>query len=442
MYHNLSRLFPRYTDFDPLVPTWCVTPNLGRTIHRFFDTSPFSPSGRYLALTRLPFEDRLPSPGDVAEIVLIDLATSEEHIVAETRAWDTQLGAQVQWGTQDTQLFFNDLDITTWRAFGVILDPLSGSKKTLDGTVYMVSPDGRWAISPCLLRTGVTQPGYGVIVPPERVPVNHGASAEDGLYITDTLSGKCKLLVSLQQIVDTAIPALAPKEFQAGDFYGFHVKWNPQGNRLMLVLRWVPRQKGAKTRSQVITMKADGTDIRVAIPVSEWDKGGHHPNWCPDGKTLMMNLKIHESVTSSVYQRLFGKIQRVMLRTLGINNDGMRFVRAQYDGSGYEVMNDTVLGSGHPSLHPNEKYIITDTYLHEPGAFGDGTTPIRLVDLDTGNDVTLVRINSEPSYKGPRGELRVDPHPAWDREFRRLAFNAYVDGTRRVYVADLTNVLG
>jgi hypothetical protein len=31
---------------------------------------------RYLGLTRLPFEDRLPSPGDVAEIVPVDLATA------------------------------------------------------------------------------------------------------------------------------------------------------------------------------------------------------------------------------------------------------------------------------------------------------------------------------------------------------------------------------
>ena len=55
---DLARRFPRYTDFDPLVPVWCVTPGKGRTIHRFFDSSPFSPSGRYMALFRLPQEDR------------------------------------------------------------------------------------------------------------------------------------------------------------------------------------------------------------------------------------------------------------------------------------------------------------------------------------------------------------------------------------------------
>ena len=33
--------------------------------------------------------------------------------------------------------------------------------------------------------------------------------------------------------------------------------------------------------------------------------------------------------------------------------------------------------------------------------------------------------------------MRVDPHPAWDRTWRYVAFNAFVGGTRRVFVADM-----
>ena len=415
MTSDLSAHFPRYTAFDPLIPVWCVTPETGRTIHRFFDTSPFSPSGRYLALTRLPFEDRLPQPGDVAEVVLVDLEMGEERIVAETRGWDTQLGAQAQWGADDTQLFFNDVDTQTWRPFGVKLDPSSGARESLQGTVYMVSPDGTKAASPCLLRTGLTQAGYGVIVPPEQIPLNHGASAEDGVFVTDTTTGACTLLVSLREIVETAPPPLDLDEYKDGDFYGFHVKWNPQGDRLLFVLRWKPRDPDAKMKHNVITMKADGSELHIAIPDSEWSKGGHHPNWCPDGETVMINLNVH--------------------------GEGLRFVRARYDGSRYGTMTDAVFGSGHPTLHPNGRHIVTDAYPREPVAFGDGTTPIRLVGLDTGEEKTLVRIQVEPPFRGPKGELRVDPHPAWDRGFRRIAFNACPDGTRRVYVADLSEVL-
>ena len=69
---EVSDVFPKYTQYDPQVPVYCVTPDEGRCLHRFFDTPPFSPSGRYLAVLRLPFEDRMPSPGDQAQIVLGD----------------------------------------------------------------------------------------------------------------------------------------------------------------------------------------------------------------------------------------------------------------------------------------------------------------------------------------------------------------------------------
>ena len=404
--------FPAYRGHAPLAPTWCVTPGEGRAIHRFFDTSPFSPSGRYLALTRLPSEDRLPRPGDVAEVVAVDLETGDERVVAKTRGWDTQLGTQAQWGNEDTQLFFNDLDTDEWRPYGVVLDLFTGEARKLDGTIYVVSPDGKYAASPCLLRTAVTQAGYGVIVPEDRVPRNRGAASDDGLYVTDIATGKCELLASLAEILEAVDDPLTAEGDGEGDFYGFHVKWNPEGDRLMFVVRWVPRDSGGGNRANVITMKADGTDIQCAIPASVWSKGGHHPNWCPDGEHVMMNLKT--------------------------DGGAMQFVQTRHDGSDFRIMSDTVPGSGHPTLHPNEKTIVTDAYPHEPVAFGDGSTPVRLVDLSEGTERTLVRIQVTPDCRGPKGELRVDPHPAWDREFRRIAFNGCPDGTRRVYVSDLS----
>jgi len=390
--------FPRYTDFHPLVPICCVTPRTPGAIHRFFDTSPFSPSGRTIALTRFPFEDRLPQPGDPAHIILIDLESGAERAVAETRGWDTQLGAQVQWGADDRSLFYNDLDVATWTPFGVRMNPLTGERQALDGTVYMVSPDGTRAASPCLLRTGLSQVGYGVIAPDEHLPRNRGASADDGVYVTDTRTGKCSL------------PPFDREKYQEGDFYGFHVKWNPQGTRLLFVLRWVPWASERPLLNNVITMDVDGGQIHVAMPDALWSRGGHHPNWCPDGEHVMMNLATGE---------------------------GLRFVRVRYDGTALQLLNPDILGSGHPTMHPDGRYIVTDVYCgRKPLAFDDGTTPIRWVDLQEGTDQQLVRIRTQPNFSGPKKELRVDPHPAWDRTFTRFAFNACPDGKRRVFVAE------
>jgi len=279
----------------------------------------------------------------------------------------------------------------------------------------MVSPDGRQVASPCLLRTGLTQAGYGVLAPSARVPVNEGVSDTDGIYVTDVDTGACSLLISFRQIVDAVGPALACDPLSDGDLYGFHVKWNAESDRLQFVVRWKPHG-GMRMRHNLVTFAADGSDIQVAIPASEWsEKGGHHPNWCPDGENVMMNLNIA--------------------------GEGLRLVRARYDGTGLAPMTDAVVGSGHPSLHPNGRHVVTDTYLKEPMAFGDGTTPVRWIDVAEGRQETLVRMRTQPDFAGPKGERRVDPHPAWDYQFRRIAFNGCPDGVRGVFVADVIELL-
>jgi hypothetical protein len=408
---NISKRFPKYKSFEPKVPVWCVTPNEGRIIHRFFDTSPFSPSGRYMALFRLPYEDHLPEPGDKGQVVLVDLEAGKEVVVAESCGWESQVGANVQWGTTDFELYYNDVDTDSWTPFGVKLNPFTGEKLKLDGCIFMISPDGKWAATTCPIRASITQPGYGVIVPQHMVKINNETPEDDGLYITNTSSGECKLLISIKSILTNSTPKFNLEEFKDGEFYGFQCKWNPQGTRLLMVLRWLSKDRRTR-KLHVITMKNDGTEVFVAIPSEEWGKGGHHINWSPDGEHLTMNLNI--------------------------DGNGLRFVRVKYDGTGLHKILGEVTGSGHPTVHISEKYILTDAYIEDEVAFGDSTIPIRLINIENGNDQCIIRIKTEQQYGF---SLRVDPHPAWDKEHRYIAFNGYVDGTRRVYIADVKNLL-
>jgi hypothetical protein len=130
-----------------------------------------------------------------------------------------------------------------------------------------------------------------------------------------------------------------------------------------------------------------------------------------------------------------------VLMNLRLDGAAMRFVTARYDGSGLRAVSERLEGSGHPTLHPDGRHLLTDAYPRERVAFGDGTVPIRLVDLRSETERTLVRVPSVPSFTGPRNALRLDPHPAWDRPFRRIAFNAWLDGTRRVCIADLSEAV-
>lgn len=416
-------LFPRYTDYDPQIPVYCVTPNEGRTIHRFFDTSPFSPSGRYMALLRMPQEERLPQPGEAARIVLVDLHTGEEREIAETCGWEPQLGANLNWGVDDHTLYFNDVDTRTWEPYIVRLDPLSGASRRLEGSIYRISPDGRTIVSACAKRMRRTQYGYGVVVPDDRVPRNFGWAEDDGLYATDTDTGKRKLLVSIREVFERMQPAADLSRYADGECYGFHCKFNPQGDRLMFSLRWYRtaepdpwHQMRHGLKFWVVTMRPDGSDIRLAVGPEQWEKKGHHIHWFPDGRRLSMNL--------------------------ALDGDGRLYLaQVNADGTGLRKLHETIPGSGHPTVHPDGRHVLTDTYEREPASFGDGTVPLRWIDLAAGTERAVVRVNVGNPGAGRTSALRVDPHPAWSPDGRWVAFNGFVRDTRRVFIADFHRLL-
>lgn len=398
-----------FSAYDGKASVPVVKVSSGRVIHRFFDTSPLSPSGRYLALFRFPQEIQSPKPGEVGEVILIDRQTGQERVVAQSRGWEMQLGAQVQWGHSDEELFFNDVDTTNWQAFAVHFNPATNTSRRLGGTVFMASPDGRWLASHNLVNSRYAQVGYGVIVPQDRAMRNIGPVDTDGIRITEVSAGKSRQIASIRNIYEKSVPSIAIPNPQEYEYYCFQVKWNPQGTRLLTTVQWAPRTGGERRRA-VITMRPDGSDLRTAITPDQWAKGGHHVNWTPDGEHLSMNLNID------------GK-------------PDLEIITVRYDGR--ELKTVFTPGSGHPSFHPGGlPLMVTDAY---PGELGlvEGSVPIRLMNTQTGKEQTVASIFLSKA----QGEFRIDAHPAWDRSGRYVLFNGYVDGTRNVFMADLKSLL-
>ncbi|MEM6855483.1 MAG: hypothetical protein AAF593_13845, partial [Planctomycetota bacterium] len=157
-------------------------------------------------------------------------------------------------------------------------------------------------------------------------------------------------------------------------------------------------------------------DIQLAVGPEHWAKRGHHINFTPDGRGLSMNLG--------------GRVDGHALSLMGCG----------LDGAGLAPITSAVPGSGHPSVHPTGM-MLTDVYAHEAGlSYGDGTTPLRWIDPIRGTEQTIARIhNGTPFDATP---LRLDPHPAWDRTWQWVAFNAMDQGQRRVYVIDMGGLVG
>ena len=280
-----------------------------------------------------------------------------------------------------------------------------------------------WLVSANMTTMRRTQPGYGVCIPLDAMRQNVGPSEDDGFYLTDTATGRTRLLASTADILAKADPPVRIDDPARQEIYGFHSKFNPQCDRLMLSLRWFPtageprwnlfQYDHAAVRFAWMTTGLDGGAFACAVGPEQWEKGGHHATWFPDGKRISMNLNI--------------------------DRDGLRFVQVDADGGDLHKMLDATPGSGHPTVHSDGRHLLTDAYKGERVAFGDGTVPLRWVDLASGREEVVARVNVDTGCAD--GVLRVDPHPAWDRTWRYVTFNGFVGGTRRVFIADMRSLL-
>ena len=409
--------FPDYSRFSPSVPARILTPGEGRVMQHFFDKSPISPSGRWIALLRLPYENRRAEPGDAADVMLIDLQTGEERTIAKSRAWEHQIGACVMWGTTDDELYFNDLRVGEWEPFLVRLNPATGARREFPGGAFVISPDGTQAAGYNLKTVRrMNFYGYGAAIPPERMPVNSGMPEDDGLFIIDLKTGRRRLVRSIASFFRDTLSDADRRELSDGASYGFQVKWSTDGEWLLFVVvqamnSETPGSGKSQWRRMIFSCHPNGSEPHLALPWQIWAKGGHHLNFHPDSRTITMNL---------------------------IGPDGhLCLMKFDVFGTPPTPLCGLVRGSGHPSVSPDGRFLVTDAYLGEPVAYPDGTVPIRLVDLATGHEHEIARVNTVTGERFRNGEFRVDPHPAWSRDGRHITLNAFEGGTRRVLMLDL-----
>jgi hypothetical protein len=380
-----------------------VTPRSGHYMTTFFDVTPLSPDKKRLCVTKVPFINRIPIKGDVAEICIVELDTNESKTVYLTRGWGSQLGANVQW-VDNENIICNDLIDGKGRAVKVNIN--SFEVQYLDGPIYGTAPDKLFSYSGDIELINALIPGYGV-------PANiffgkrqkTKVSSNEGVWKTNIATGTSELFLSIKKMVD----ALPKKyKFEGGTHYVFNVKVSPDNEKLFVILvtKKIPFRAGAVI--QLITYNFSNGDINLIVPDSLYSKGGHHPNWSPDSKKIIMNLK-YSSKT----------MQFVEITSEKIN-----------------VLASGVKGSGHPSLDSKQRYILTDSYTSEGFSDIKGYVPIRLVSVTDSQEFEVCRVNTK-NITGPR---RIDPHPVWIDE-NRFIFNGIVDGYRQVLLADLSEFL-
>jgi len=256
----------------------------------------------------------------------------------------------------------------------------------------------------------ITQQGYGV---PSKDPENPpslppGAATDEGIWRTDLKTNEKTLLLSLADVA-AKIPEPPPKE--GGTFYFWHSKFNRQGTRIMQVLRCLFPDGWGGRNAMVFTCKADGSDIRYTPSTPVWGHEGGHPNWHPDGIHLIRNL------------RPDGK--------------NLRFCQFRYDGTEFTVLSEKIPGGGHPTLEPSGRYCITDDFPFD----GEQKVRIRLVDLVAEEEESICTLPTLPRKGLKHPVHRLDGHPFWSRDYKKICFQAAPQGKRQLFLAEIAQVL-
>jgi len=426
-------------DFRPFragataAPVMQVTPDDGYYVHTFYDVCPWSPSGRYLALTKLPYQRKKPVWGDTAQVCIVDLERQAIRTVYETKTWSFQVGANVQWGyATDRYVYTND--IIGDKPVCVRIDLESGAVTSFSGAKYDIAPDDRSVISPNLLNMNIHQYGYAVPDPPPGIPQPFTLEdmLHEGLWKTDLERNETTLLATMSQFFE----ATAEEDRQRYDGaigYLFHSKFNRQNTRILQVFRAQVDDSGRN--ASLFTMDTDGNALTQCLSAEKWNQrarlggSGNHPNWHPDGEHIIMNC---------------------IPTWLGYED--MLFCSFDYKGDHFTVLSEKHLGSGHPTIHPGGRYLLADAYPKQTYVVsGNGEMPLRLIDLKHDTETVICTMPTDvggganqylPEDRRTGGSHhKLDPHPAWNRDYTQICMNGAPEGRRQVFIATIHSLL-
>jgi hypothetical protein len=110
------------------------------------------------------------------------------------------------------------------------------------------------------------------------------------------------------------------------------------------------------------------------------------------------------------------------------------FIFEDKEGGSIEPIGEGLLTcDGHCSFSPDGRWMLSDTY---PDATHHRT--LFLFEMATGERIDIGRFLSPPVT----WEIRCDLHPRWNRDGSKVCIDSVHEGTRQMYVLDVSEITG
>ena len=383
-----------------------VTNITNKKYHYFFgyyDKCPWNNTGKYLLCLKTSFANRMPKPGESAEIYYIDLNKKKNTMykIAETKAWCWQQGCMLQWfkSKNEDLIIYNDFRDNEY--VSVISDLKGKVKKILPLPIYTITEDGKQALGLNFGRLHYGSAGYGYITKPY-LDFKKLCPRNDGIWHINIDSNKYKLIVSLRQIYEFDFK----KNIKNAFHYFNHLKFNPNGTRFVFLHRW--NYKGGwhpegRNFTRMFTANIDGSDLYC---LSDYEMVSHF-TW-KDNEHILAWAR--QPINKNHFYLFKDKTKDVKI-----------------------IGKNILLEDGHPSYSPDGRWILLDTYPNK----------IRLRKLllyDTFNSRIIEIGNYFTSFKY-EGVLRCDLHPRWSNDGKKICFDSTHEGIKRIYVMDVSSIV-
>ncbi len=382
----------------------CVCPDDGQPyLHGFYSLQPWDMAERRMLIHRLPFMDRMPTGAEPAELGLLEPETRRFEPLAETRAWNYQLGCMAHWVDGEhgeERVLYNDR--RAGRFVAVMCDPAGGSERVFDSPVYTVDQNGRMAFGYDFARVQPLRPGYAYAGVPY-VLREREAPADEGIMRINLSTGETCLILSYAALAN----AFPHKNMRYAPVFVSRLLGNADGRRIVLSFRFRAPADG-RYYTCLVTADPDGGNLHR---LAGFEERPAHFDWCgPD--RLVVWLQPANSLRGGFYL--------IEDRT-----------------HAREPLAHGVLRSdGHCSFGADTRMMLLDSFLD-----ANGMQDLLLFDRNTGNVTELGRFHMPPAFgwSNHGGDMRCDLHPCWNRRGDRVCFDSMHEGRRAVYITNVTH---
>lgn len=326
--------------------------------------------------------------GESASVVVLDGDGAET--VAETAAWNYQQGSRTQWHpTRENAILFNDIE--DGRAVARLVDTSGEQLRTYDRPVQAANPVADEFISLDYRRLDHNSPGYGYGT--GTGPASLTDPAEDGLVRVES-DGSTTLVVSLAELRTRGEEAGRSVAHERHHLH--HVVYAPDGERVAFLHRW---------------QGTDGVQTRLVVA----DRGG-------DPHVLLVDPALSH----------FSWLDDRRLFLWGGTEDGRGYHVVDVETGDTQVVETlSGAGDGHPSVSPDGRWIVTDTYPDRTRL-----RHLTLYERGTGRTVGLGRFLTPFGFDG---EKRCDLHPRWSPDGRFISVDSAHEGHRDSYILDVSS---